>query len=398
VGKKIVILGSTGSIGRRTLDVIQGLSTVTSSGSHASSGSSDGWRVVGLAAGGRWQELAKQARQFLPRRVAIADEKNLTALKESLADLPIEVSGGEAAVESLAESPEADFVICAIVGARSILPVLRGIEAGKDIGLASKEALVLAGEKVISRAKEKHVHILPVDSEHSAIFQCLQGGRRSEVRRIFLTASGGPFRSWDKERIRRATVEEALNHPTWSMGRKITIDSATMMNKALEIIEAKYLFDVSVDTIDVVIHPESIVHSLVEFCDGSVIGQFSNPDMALPIQYALTWPERREGISKRLDLTEIGHLSFYKPDFDRFPSLRLAYEVASRGGTSGAVFNAANEEAVEAFLAGKIVFGEITEMVERVLSSHRVIGKPELTDLLESDRWARNEVNKCIRK
>ncbi len=334
----------------------------------------------------------------MPRRVAIADEKNLTALKESLADLPIEVSGGEAAVESLAESPEADFVICAIVGARSILPVLRGIEAGKDIGLASKEALVLAGEKVISRAKEKHVHILPVDSEHSAIFQCLQGGRRSEVRRIFLTASGGPFRSWDKERIRRATVEEALNHPTWSMGRKITIDSATMMNKALEIIEAKYLFDVSVDTIDVVIHPESIVHSLVEFCDGSVIGQFSNPDMALPIQYALTWPERREGISKRLDLTEIGHLSFYKPDFDRFPSLRLAYEVASRGGTSGAVFNAANEEAVEAFLAGKIVFGEITEMVERVLSSHRVIGKPELTDLLESDRWARNEVNKCIRK
>jgi 1-deoxy-D-xylulose-5-phosphate reductoisomerase len=383
VGKKIVILGSTGSIGRRTLDVAQGLG--------------EECQVVGLAAGSNWQELAKQARKFKPGHVAIADERYFELLSNALKDLPIEVSAGEQAVRELTRLPEANFVVCAIVGAQSILSVLDAIEAGKDIGLASKEALVLAGEQVMERVRAKGVNLLPVDSEHSAVFQCLQAGRRQEVNRIILTASGGPFREWSREKIYNATLEQALNHPTWSMGKKITIDSATMMNKALEIIEAKHLFGTPVDTIEVVIHPESIVHSLVEFCDGAVIGQFSVPDMALPIQYALTWPERRESIGQRLNLADVCQLNFYKPDHEKFPALRLAYEVAARGGTCGAVFNAANERAVEFFLDGKIKFGEITELVEKVLTNHDWISKPGLEELLQADQWARNEVTRCIR-
>jgi 1-deoxy-D-xylulose-5-phosphate reductoisomerase len=383
VGKGIVILGSTGSIGRRTLDVVQGLG--------------DGWHVIGLAASQNWQELAKQARKFMPRYVAIADERYLDLLRNALRDLPIEVCAGNNAVSNLSQVPEADFVLCAIMGAQSISSVLRAIDAGKDVGLASKEALVLAGEQVMSRAREKGVKLLPVDSEHSAVFQSLQAGRREEVNRIILTASGGPFRSWTKEAIYNATLEQALNHPTWAMGKKITIDSASMMNKALEIIEAKHLFDVSADAIEVVVHPESIVHSLVEFNDGAVIGQFSIPDMAIPIQYALTWPERKECIGRRLNLAEICQLSFYKPDYEKFPALRLAYEVASRGGTCGAVFNAANERSVEYFMSGEIKFGEITKMVERVLVDHDWISKPGLEDLLRADQWARDEVDRCIR-
>jgi 1-deoxy-D-xylulose-5-phosphate reductoisomerase len=381
--KNIVVLGSTGSIGRRTLDVALALG--------------EECRIEGLAAGRNWQELAKQARKFLPKHVAIADEQYYDLLKNALKDLPIEVSAGESSVQSLAELSEVNFVLCAIVGAQSILSVLKAIDAGKTIGLASKEALVLAGEQVMARAKEKGVKILPVDSEHSAVFQCLQAGQKREVHRIILTASGGPFRDWPKEKIRSATLEQALNHPTWSMGKKITIDSATMMNKALEIIEARHLFDTPVDTIEVVIHPESIVHSLVEYCDGAMIGQFSLPDMALPIQYALTWPERRDGINRRLNLADVGKLNFYKPDYEKFPSLRLAYEVAARGGTCGAVLNAANEKAVEFFIAGKIKFGEITELVEKVLTNHNWISKPGLEELLQADKWAREEVIRCIR-
>ncbi len=353
--------------------------------------------MVGLAAGENWQELAKQARKFLPRYVAIANPRYLELLRNALKDLPVEVSAGDNAVRDLSELPEADFVLCAIMGAQSISSVLRAIDAGKDVGLASKEALVLAGEQVMSRAREKGVKLLPVDSEHSAIFQSLEAGRQEEVNRIILTASGGPFRSWTKEDIHNATLEQALNHPTWAMGKKITIDSASMMNKALEIIEAKYLFDTSADAIEVVVHPESIVHSLVEFCDGAVIGQFSIPDMAIPIQYALTWPERKECIGRRLNLTEICQLSFYKPDYEKFPALRLAYEVASRGGTCGAVFNAANERSVEYFMSAKLKFGEIIELVEKVLTNHDWISKPCLEELLQADQWARDEVDKCIR-
>jgi 1-deoxy-D-xylulose-5-phosphate reductoisomerase len=379
--KNIVVLGSTGSIGKRTLDVASALG--------------DECHIEGLAAGRNWQELAKQARRFLPKHVAIADEQYYDLLKSALKDLPIEVSAGENAVQSLAELSEVNFVLCAIVGAQSILSVLKAIDAGKTVGLASKEALVLAGQEVMAKAREKHVHILPVDSEHSAVFQCLLAGEKQEVHRIILTASGGPFRDWPREKIYNASLEQALNHPTWSMGKKITIDSATMMNKALEIIEAKHLFDTPVDTIEVVIHPESIIHSLVEYCDGAMIGQFSLPDMALPIQYALTWPERREGINRRLNLADIGKLNFYKPDYSKFPALRLAYEVAARGGTCGAVFNAANEKAVEFFLAGKIKFGEITELVEKVLTNHKWISKPGLEELLQADQWAREEVIRC---
>jgi 1-deoxy-D-xylulose-5-phosphate reductoisomerase len=366
------------------LDVVQGLG--------------EGWHVVGLAAGSNWEKLALQARQFVPRRVVISNPRHADNLREALRDLPIEVSAGPAAVVDLAGMDEAQFVLCAIVGAQSILSVLRAIEAGKDVGLASKEALVLAGREVMDRAKARKVNLLPVDSEHSAVFQALQAGNHKDVDRIILTASGGPFRTWTKEKIHQATIKEALAHPTWSMGIKITIDSATMMNKALEIIEAYYLFGVPAEKIKVLIHPESIVHSLVEFCDGSVIGQFSVPDMAIPIQLALTWPDRQKCIGKGLNLAEIGKLSFYDPDFEKFPALRLAFEVAERGGTAGAVFNAANEQAVETFIAGKIQFGEIVAMIERVLGRHDWIAAPTLEELIRADRWARNEVIECLRQ
>jgi len=384
VGKNIVILGSTGSIGKRALDVVDGLG--------------DAYRVVGLAAGTNWQELADQARRLLPRRVVISDPRYEERLRDAVKDLPVEVGSGDQALEELSALPEADFVLCAIVGAQSIRSVLCAVEAGKDIGLASKEALVLAGTLVMSRVREKGVRLLPVDSEHSAVFQSLQSGRSGEVRKIILTASGGPFRDWPAEKIRTATLDQALEHPTWSMGRKITIDSATMMNKALEIIEAHYLFDVPADTIGVLIHPESIVHSLVEFCDGSVVGQCSVPDMAIPIQLAMTWPERKPGLGKPLNLAEIGRLTFFEPDFEKFPALRLAYQVAAKGGSAGAVFNAANEKAVEAFVAGKIKFGEIVDIIERIFDNHLWMAHPGLEDLIQADRWARNEVNEWLRK
>jgi len=382
VGKNIVILGSTGSIGQRTLDVMQGLG--------------EGWRVVGLAAGANWQKLADQARQFRPGHVVISDARYYEPLKEALKDLPIQVSAGNSAVEDLASLPEANFVLCAIVGAQSLLSVLRAIDSGKEVGLASKEALVLAGDQVMSRARAKGVPILPVDSEHSAVFQALQAGRQQDVRRIILTASGGPFRNWKVQDIQSATLDQALAHPTWAMGRKITIDSATMMNKSLEIIEAHHLFDASADKIDIVVHPESIVHSLVEYCDGAVIGQLSVPDMAIPIQLALTWPERKGCIGQGLDLTTIGRLNFYKPDFEKFPALRLAYDVVRRGGTAGAVLNAANEQAVDIFIKGRIKFGKIVEMIERVLADHTWVAKPSLEQLIQADQWARNEVNRCL--
>ncbi len=288
---------------------------------------------------------------------------------------------------------EANFVICAIVGARSITSVMHAINAGHDIGFASKEALVLAGKQIMSLAREKKINMLPIDSEHSAIFQAMQAGTSKEVHKIILTASGGPFRDWPTKKMQDATLSQALEHPTWSMGTKITVDSATMMNKALEIIEAHYLFDMPASQIDVLIHPESIAHSFVEFCDGSVIGQFSIPDMAMPIQYALTWPVRKNMcISKRLDLSAIGLLHFHKPDFEKFPALKLGYEVAQAGGTSGAVFNAANEQAVEIFIQGKIRFGKIVELIERVLDKHEFKSEPKLEELFELDRWARQEI------
>ncbi len=383
MGKRVIILGSTGSIGTRAIDVIRSLGS--------------DWKIVGLAAGSNWSKLAEQAREFKPKKVVIANEKYHTQLSEAIASLPTEILSGEENVHNLASMPDADFVICAITGAKSITSVINAINAGHDIGFASKEALVLAGKQIMTLVKQKNINMMPIDSEHSAIFQAMQAGSKNEVEKIILTASGGPFRDWDKEKMQNATLKQALAHPTWAMGTKITVDSATMANKALELIEAHYLFDIDASQIDIVIHPESIVHSFVEFCDGSVIAQLSVPDMAMPIQYALTWPERKKCICNRLDLSAVGRLNFHSPDFDKFPVLKLGYEVAKTGGTAGAVFNASNEQAVELFIKGQIKFGEIIDLVKNVLDKHKFNPEPELEELFEIDKWAREEVLKIAK-
>jgi 1-deoxy-D-xylulose-5-phosphate reductoisomerase len=290
------------------------------------------------------------------------------------------------------EQVACDFVLAGIAGAAGLPATVAAVAKGLRVGLANKEALVVAGSLIMPLARQRGATLLPVDSEHSAIFQALQAGKSREVHRVYLTASGGPFRTWPAERMARATVAEALNHPTWDMGPKITIDSATMMNKALEIIEARWLFDLSSDQIEVLIHPESIVHSMVEFCDGSVIAQLGCPDMRTPIQYALTFPDRRAGCSRRLHVSTIGTMRFEPPDFARFGALRLGYEAAGKRGTAGAVLNAANEAAVELFRAGKIRFGQITELVGSALRAHEVLAEPNLQQLLAADAWARQYV------
>jgi 1-deoxy-D-xylulose-5-phosphate reductoisomerase len=282
--------------------------------------------------------------------------------------------------------------VAAIVGAAGLPSTIAAVEAGKQVGLANKEALVVAGSLLVPLAERTGAALLPIDSEHSAVFQSMAAGRRSEVRRIYLTASGGPFRAWSTEDMARATLEDALRHPTWSMGPKITIDSATMMNKALEIIEARWLFGLSADSIEVLIHPESILHSMVEFKDGSVIAQLGTPDMRTPIQYALTYPERLEGAGKRLDFSTLRRLNFEPPDLERFPALRLGYEVARAGGTAGAVLNAANEAAVDAFRRGRIGFLDIVDITARVLGLHQLVRDPDLATLLAADAWARAQV------
>jgi 1-deoxy-D-xylulose-5-phosphate reductoisomerase len=289
----------------------------------------------------------------------------------------------------LVRRDDVDIVLAAVVGAAGLPAVLAAVKAGKTLALANKESLVMAGSLLIPEARRRGTPVLPVDSEHSAIFQAMQCGRGAEVRRIILTASGGPFRDTSAERIRNATLQDALNHPTWRMGDKVTIDSATMFNKALELIEACWLFDLRPDQVQILIHPESIVHSMVEFVDGSVIAQLSPPDMRTPIQYALTHPQRSDGCSRRMDWDKVHKLNFAPPDFQRFPALRLAYEVAEAGGTAGAVLNAANEAAVAAFIAGRVLFGDICSIVEMTISQHRVQSSPSLDDLLEADRCAR---------
>jgi len=384
VSKSVAILGSTGSIGRRALDVLRALGPE--------------WSVAGLSAGENWQELARQARAFRPPVVAVVAPEAYPPLKEALADLPIRVVAGQEGVLEVAGATGAQIVLCAIVGAASIEPAFAVVRAGKDLALASKEALVVGGQLLLAEAKRTGARILPVDSEHSAVFQAMQAGRESDVASIMLTASGGPFRRWSADDIRNATVEQALNHPTWSMGRKITIDSASMMNKGLEIIEAHYLFGLSADRIGVVIHPEAIVHSLVEFRDGSMIAQLSNPDMALPIQYALTWPQRTACIAPRLRLCEVAMLTFHEPDRAKFPALDLAYQAARLGGSAPAVLNAANEQAVGYFIEGRISFCQIVELTGTVLSGHRHQPEPTLPELFEIDAWARNEVTRCLNR
>lgn len=375
--KRVVLLGCTGSIGQSTLKVVEDLPGRL--------------HLVGLAAGGNnLDELARQIQKYKPLAACVHNSAKLADLRSKVNGSTRLLGGAEGLIE-LATLPEADVVLIAIVGTAGLRPALAAIEAGKDIAVASKEILVMAGEAVTTAAKRKGVRILPVDSEHNAIWQCLDGKPGREIRNIWLTASGGPFRKTPKAGFEKITLADALRHPTWNMGGKITIDSATLMNKGLEMIEARWLFDIEMNRVQVVIHPQSIVHSLVEFVDGSLLAQLCEPDMRLPIQFALTYPERLPNTLPRADFTRMASLQFEMPDHDRFPALRLARESGERGGTTPAVFNAANEVAVERFVKGGIRFPEIWETVGRVLAAHRTIEHAPLETILEADQWARAE-------
>ncbi len=381
--KRVIILGSTGSIGVSALDVIRSLP--------------DELSVVGLAAGQRWESLAEQIIQHKPRVVTVSDDSGATQLRKFLKDrnLATEVWTGPDAIERLVDTVECDLVLSAIVGIAGLPATLTAVRKGLAVGLANKESLVVTGSLMVEAARKSGGTLIPVDSEHSAIFQSLHAGRHDEIERLFLTASGGPFRTWTAERMRGATAQDAMRHPTWSMGPKITIDSATMMNKALEIIEAKWLFSVDPDRIEVVIHPESIIHSMVAFRDGSVVAQMGRPDMRTPIQYAMTYPRRLGSQCERLDFSKLGRMHFEPPDVERFPALRLGRQVAEMGGTAGAAFNAANEAAVDLFRAGKIGFLDIAALVENALARHSYDPHPDLNTLMAVDRRARNEVSQC---
>ncbi len=378
----VVVLGSTGSVGCNALDVISRLP--------------ERLRLVGLAAGANWQLLAEQANRFHPSAVSLYDHSLLDKLGEALNGSGATILGGQRGLLELATHPDCHTVVAASSGTATLPAVLAAIEAGKTIALANKELLVMAGSIAIPLAKAHKVNIVPVDSEHSAIFQAARSGKGSEIAKIFITASGGPFRDSSVDQMAQASVEEALAHPTWSMGQKVTIDSATMMNKALEIIEAHWLFDLPAEKIEVVIHPESIIHSMVEFRDGSVLAQMSPPDMRSPIQYALTFPERLAGCTERLDIGHLASMSFHPPDLERFPAIELGYRVIRSGGTSGAVLNAANEVLVEAFLQRRIRLTDIAVLAKTVLDHHELIAEPNLTEILAAADWAANEVRKCI--
>lgn len=374
--KNVVLLGSTGSIGASTIKVAEDLP--------------DRIRLVGLAAGNNVELLARQARRHHPLVVSMNDPQKARQLQAMLGTTT-PVYAGQEGLAKLAILPEADIVLIAIVGTAGLQPALAAIRAGKDIAIASKEILVMAGETVMAEARKQGVRVLAVDSEHSAIFQCLDGKPSQSVRRLWLTASGGPFRKTPKAEFPTITIERALKHPSWVMGRKITIDSATLFNKGLEMIEARWLFGVGMDRLGVVVHPQSIVHSLVEFIDGAMLAQLSTPDMCLPIQYALTYPERVNSDRVQTNLAKLANLTFEEPDEDRFPALGLARRAGNIGGTLPAVLNAANELAVEAFCQGKIRFDQISEVVARIMDRHPVINHPDLEQILAADTWARSQ-------
>lgn len=378
--KPITLLGSTGSIGTQTLDIVAQYP--------------DRFRVVGLAAGGNVELLAEQIRRFQPEIVAIADRNKYAALKAAIASVtpqPILLVGNEG-IETVAAYGDAQTVVTGIVGCAGLLPTIAAIKAGKDIALANKETLIAAGSVVLPLIEQYGVKILPADSEHSAIFQCLQGVPAGGLRRILLTASGGSFRDLPVEKLSTVTVADALKHPNWSMGRKITIDSATLMNKGLEVIEAHYLFGVEYDRIEIVIHPQSIIHSLIELQDSSVLAQLGLPDMRLPLLYALSYPERIYTNWQRLDLFKCGDLTFREPDRIKYPCMDLAYAAGRRGGTMPAVLNAANEQAVELFLNGKITFVQIPQLIEMACDRHNCVTQPGLDDIIAADTWARQSV------
>jgi len=382
--KTISILGSTGSIGCNTLKVIEHLGD---------------YRVVALAAGHNMKKLAEQTAKFSPDLVSVSSDECADILRDELRSLnttPPTIDVGEKGLVEVAVHPLAKTVVSATVGAVGFVPTLRAIEAGKRIALANKETLVIAGELMTKAAEKSGAEILPVDSEHNAIHQCLRGESRSEVKRLILTASGGPFRSKSKEEIDSATREEALNHPNWKMGDKITIDSATLMNKGLEVIEARWLFGFDADQVSVIIHPQSVVHSMVELVDGSVIAQMGVTDMKHAIQYALTYPERKENCLPPLDLGKLGQLNFEEPDTDRFPCLALAYEALRAGGTMPAVLNAANEVAVKAFLDGTIRLSDIPRINNRVMRSHVARPAATIENILTADHEARASANELL--
>ncbi len=377
--KNIAILGSTGSIGTQTLDIIEEYP--------------DKFRATVLTAKANWQLLAKQARKFLPKRIVIADPSAYRFLKEALSDLDVEVACGQEAIAEAAAIPEVDTVVTAMVGYSGLIPTVEAIKAGKTIALANKETLVVAGEVIYDMLKHSSSEIIPVDSEHSAIFQCLVGEKTSQARKILLTASGGPFRKLTASQLENVTVADALNHPNWDMGAKVTIDSASMMNKGFEMIEAHWLFGCPAENIEIVVHPQSIVHSMVEFNDGSIKAQLGIPDMHLPIRYALGYPERLATDRPGLTLAQYGNLTFEAPDYQKFPLLSYAFDAIKAGGTMPCILNAANEKGVAAFLAGRIRFTDMPRLVRHVMDNTPSISNPTLEDLIatNSDALARSD-------
>lgn len=383
--KKISILGSTGSIGTQTLDVVRA--------------NKDKFEVVAISANSSIDLLLEQIKEFRPKYVAVYNENSAKKLKEMIpSNIKIEVLSGMEGLKIISSLNEIDVLLTAIVGMIGLVPTLCAIRNGKDIALANKETLVCAGSLVMSESKKYGVNILPVDSEHSAIFQCLNGEQNKEIEKIILTASGGPFRGKQREELIHITKNESLKHPNWDMGRKISIDSSTLMNKGLEVIEAKWLFGLEPSDIDVVVHPQSIIHSMVQFIDSSVMAQLGCPDMKLPIQYALSYPDRIVSDFDRLDLTKLMTLTFENPDMDTFPCLKLAYDVLKMGGTYSSVLNSANEVLVNEFLEDKIGFYDIPYYIEKTLENHSSITNPTLEEILEIDRWTREYVLQNIKQ
>jgi 1-deoxy-D-xylulose-5-phosphate reductoisomerase len=382
--KSLVILGSTGSIGINTLDLVRRFP--------------DRFKVRGLVAGRNLKLLAAQTREFSPDWISIREQDEVSLLRDFLDNQKVEVLWGEQGAVSIARAEGVDVVLAAIVGGAGLVPTLEAVRAGKEVALANKEALVMAGEIFVAEAKKKGVRLFPVDSEHSAVFQCLQGNRRDEVDRIILTASGGPFLRTSLKSLNRVSVKQALKHPNWKMGPKITVDSATMMNKGLEVVEAKWLFDMIPEQVEVVIHPESVIHSMVRYQDGSIIAQLGIPDMRIPISYALSFPHRLKAGLRSLELTQLGKLTFLPVEKRRYPALGLAYRALAEGGTMPAVLNAANEIAVDAFLEKRIGFRQIHRVIEKTMESHATLRPREVGEILEVDRWAREKTRALAAK
>ncbi len=370
--KKIAILGSTGSIGTQTLDVVRNNQDLL---------------VTALSAGSNISKLEEQIREFQPMYAVVFDEKKAEELKVKVADLKVKVLCGMDGLLTIASMEEADILVTAIVGMIGIRPTIAAIESGKDIALANKETLVTAGHIIMDLAKKHGVKILPVDSEHSAIFQCLNGESQKEIDKLLITASGGPFRGKTKDQLKNVKVEDALKHPNWAMGRKITIDSSTLANKGLEVMEARWLFDVPFERIQVIVQPQSVIHSMIQFVDGGVMAQLGTPDMRLPIQYALYYPERRFLNGERLDFAKLGSLTFEEPDTDNFPALSLAYKAGIAGGSMPTVFNASNECAVAKFLNGSIGYLQIAEIIETCMEVHKLVDDPSVEQILETEQW-----------